>query len=96
MRAFVLSDLVSTARVLRAVPPDDRADLLGRLVTQAHYADVFFKKLGYAHPRWGNGALGSAARLHPARGPGDLTDPEFCECLVIVLDGIRRFRNRPS
>ncbi|WP_298836370.1 hypothetical protein [uncultured Roseobacter sp.] len=96
MRAFLLSDLVSTARVLHAVPETERRPLLNRLITQSHYADVFFRKLGYPHPRWGNGALGSAARGYPAGRRCDLTDPEFCDCLLVVLEGIRAFRNRPT
>ncbi|WP_300029424.1 hypothetical protein [uncultured Roseobacter sp.] len=92
MRDLMLSDLVSAARVLRAAPGRDRNALCQRLITQAHYADVFYKKLGYPHPRWGNGALGAAARGHATPRGHDLSDPEFCDCLSVVLAGISAFR----
>ncbi|WP_425101189.1 hypothetical protein [Tropicibacter sp. S64] len=97
MRPVLHGDVSAAARVLLMVPACAREALARRLVTQAEAADRYRKRLGKAHPFWGNGTLMAAAlgwgRLPPERR---LDDPDFAECFVAVLEALRGRRNMPG
>lgn len=88
MRRLRLNDLLTCARALLLHNRSKRQAFCDRIVTEARYADRFTRKLGYAHPRWGNGALDAAARQHPLAAMTGLSDPEFRHCLQVILQVI--------
>lgn len=85
MRAVLLADLVTVARVLMAIPDAERAATLDRLIYRAHAAHVGFKRLGKPHPQWGNGGLTSAAAGLERRREPFATDPEYLAVLGLVI-----------
>lgn len=87
MRPVLTGDVSAAARALLSVPQAARAALAERLVAQAEAADRYRKRLGKAHPFWGNGTLMAAAlgrgSLPPERR---MDDRDYAECFVLVLE----------
>ncbi|MFW2543535.1 hypothetical protein ACN2XU_12890 [Primorskyibacter sp. 2E107] len=75
------------------MPACARDSLARRLVAQAEAADRYRKRMGKAHPFWGNGTL-MAAALGRGQIPKErrLDDPEYADCFVCVLDALRMRR----
>ena len=84
MRTVLLADLVTVARTLAALPGQERAACLGRLVEQAHSAHKVSKRLGHSHPAWGDGSLGSAASGLPRRREPLGLDADFLDALGLI------------
>lgn len=88
MRAVTHGDTSSAARALLNVPSAIRRAVLSQMLHKAHAADRYRKRTGDAHPIWGNGSLMAVARMGPMGNEPDLGDPDYCECLVQVLEAI--------
>ncbi len=61
MRAVTLGDLIAAAHALRSVPEEDRPRQGLSMMTQAHAADRYRKRMGRPHLSWGSGTLASVA-----------------------------------
>lgn len=85
MRTVLMGDAVAAARVLVALPPEEREDRMRRLLAEAHMADRCRKRLGRGHPRFGNGSLMDAASRHPQRPEPFLDDVEYLASLGVVI-----------
>ncbi|MGR3464713.1 DUF7742 family protein [Limimaricola sp.] len=76
MRPVLPGCLDRGVAALLSVPPGARAALAARIVGEARAADAWRKRMGRAHPLWGDGSLMAAALRHPAAplppsfGPG--------------------------
>lgn len=95
MREVTHGDAVAVAALLARLPPGRWDGTIGRLVERAHAADLYRKRLGRAHPRWGNGTLMSVVLCDSDIWPEPrLSDPVYCEALVAVLSALVRRRRR--
>ena len=63
MRPVLPGDAFDAARALLGCPVPERAACLQRMLAEAAAADAYRKRLGRAHPRWGNGSLMGRARM---------------------------------
>ncbi|WGW02523.1 DUF7742 family protein [Tropicibacter oceani] len=89
MRPVLPGDVSAAARALLAVPASARGGLARRLVLQADAADRYRRRLGKAHPFWGNGTLMAAALGRgAARDEPRLDDPDYAECFIAVLNAL--------
>lgn len=89
MRRLLHDDVVAAGRLLLSVDKGARRDLLCTIIRRAHWADKYRKRIGRAHPVWGNGSLGDAARLAlPQALPPErcLNDRDFAGCMALVLE----------
>lgn len=88
MRALAPADISAAARVLLRLPEAVRAEAMARMVGEAEAADRYRKRLGRAHPLWGNGTLEAVARARPMAVPRALSDGEYLSCLGVVFDAL--------
>ncbi len=95
MRQILHGDVVAAARVLRAVPEAARPGLIARLLDEAHWADLYRKRTGRAHPVWGDGSLMTAALRRAPPPEPTLSDGRYCSCLVQVLQAVLERRVPP-
>lgn len=86
MRAVLLGDLLALVRVLKSVPAGDRLTLCRCIIRTAELADRYCRRLGHAHPDWGNGTLSGALPPGPVAPMGPVDDPETAACLTMVLE----------
>ncbi len=94
MRPVLSGDVSAAARALLTVPASARGSLAKRLVILAEAADQYRRKLGKAHPFWGNGTLMAAALGRcPLPAERRMDDPDYAECFVTVLEALRDRRN---
>ncbi|MGD9917900.1 MAG: hypothetical protein AB7U46_07760 [Paenirhodobacter sp.] len=93
MRAISHGDLILAARAVRGLPVARRPELLARMLEEAHVADRYRKRLGRAHPRWGNGSLMARAMAEPL-APEGWPDAEALEALAQVIAAVRLWRAR--
>lgn len=85
MREPLHGDAVSVARVLLGARPDRRPWVLARLIREAELAHRHFRRLGCAHPLWGDGSLMTAAlRRCPLPEPA-LNRADYCDCLAMTF-----------
>jgi hypothetical protein len=96
MRRVLHGDLVAMARHLLTLPPDQRPAACARALDQADAADRFRKRLGRAHPRWGNGTLMARARSIALPREPALCDPAYAACLILVLQTLITRRARAA
>ncbi|WP_136442345.1 hypothetical protein [Pacificoceanicola onchidii] len=90
MRPVLHGDVRAAARALLSVPACAREGLARRLVAQAEAADRYRKRMGRAHPFWGNGTLMAAALGRGAvAADRRLDDVEFADCFVAVLEALK-------
>ena len=89
MRAVLLTDLRDAARALLAQPASERPGLSARMINEAIWADLHVRRTGRAHPLWGNGTLSDAARKRVLATEPTLEDAGYCDCLTLVLLGLR-------
>lgn len=80
-----MRDVIAAARVLLVVEAGLRSSLLACMIDQAKLADRYRKRLGRAHPRWGNGSLMAAAAVWPQAPEPFMSDDEYLDCLQTVL-----------
>ena len=73
---------------LPAWPPEARAALAARIVAEARAADAWRRRMGRAHPLWGDGSLMAAALRHAARPLPPSFGPEARRALRQVLDAL--------
>ena len=92
MREVHVSDLTMAARFLLTVPSHARADVCAQLLIEADWADKFVKRLGRPHKIWGNGTLMAAARARKLLPERALSDTDYMQCFMMVLDGLQRHR----
>jgi len=85
MRPVMHGDLTGLARHLLTLPPDQRPAACAQALDQADAADRYRKRLGRAHPLWGNGTLMARARVLPVPREPALCDPAYAACLMLVL-----------
>jgi class 3 adenylate cyclase len=86
MRALLLGDIVAAARALRAVDVSERPALLARLLEEASEAAHHGRQTGRNHPLHGDGSLMSAALAHGCVPEPALEDPQYRQCLALVLE----------
>lgn len=88
MRALAPADISAAARALLRLPESARVEAMARMVREAEAADRYRKRLGSAHPLWGNGTLEAVARARPMAPPQSLGEPDYLSCLGVVLDAL--------
>jgi hypothetical protein len=83
MRRCLIGDIWAAAACVAACPELQREAFARLLITQADAAHRYAKRLGRAHPAWGNGSLMARALL--ARPPQPATaDASFLTALGLV------------
>lgn len=88
MRAVYLSDLNIAARTLLAIPKAKRAATIADLLCSAHLADKYRKRTGQNHKIYGNGTLSDACQTMPAERMPDRCDPNYLDCMGIVIQAL--------
>lgn len=90
MRRVMLGDVIAAAQVLRDVPEGARAAHCAAMLARAQAADLWRKRLGRGHPRWGNGSLLALALAEGAgRASGaPLADSAYLAALVVVIEAL--------
>lgn len=90
MRRVMVGDALTAAQVLRVVPEGAREAHCAAMLSRAHAADLWRKRLGRAHPTWGNGSLMAQAMAEgAARTEGlSLADPAFLAALAVVIEAL--------
>lgn len=84
-----MADVIAAARMLIAVPADQRRGRLRNLFDEAGKANAYRRQNGRPHPLWGDGSLMSAAlRRHQSAEPS-LDDRMYRDCLILVLQSLR-------
>ncbi|MGO4853159.1 DUF7742 family protein [Phaeovulum sp. W22_SRMD_FR3] len=94
MRQVMHGDVVAAARALLPLPVARRRAELDWLIARAEAADRFRKRLGRAHPDWGNGSLMGAAMRGPLPPEPHLSDPDYLDCLAEVIAALVARRRR--
>ena len=84
MRPVLISDLTAAARALLFVQAEGRERLAAQFFQDADVGDRFTRRLGRAHPAFGDGTLSAAARKRPLAIEPTLDDFAYCECLKMV------------
>ncbi|WP_052700896.1 DUF7742 family protein [Loktanella sp. S4079] len=79
-----LADIEAAARVLYAVPAPARKAKAQELCRNARLAHAHRARTGFAHPRFGNGTLMSAATKQKSAPRAAFCDRAFVECLVTI------------
>lgn len=90
MRPALHGDVVAAARAIYGFPKKDRAGALRRLVRAATWAERFRRTHHRPHPYWGDGSLMAAALAEDPPPEPRLNDPDYCDCLVLVLQALAR------
>jgi hypothetical protein len=97
MRGVTHADAVAAASLLLRAPRAAWESTLEVLFMRAHAADLYRKRLGRIHPRWGNGSLVSTVLCDSSVWPEHrLSDPAYAEALVAVLTALIRRHQRSS
>jgi serine O-acetyltransferase len=78
-------DLTALARHLLTLAAPDRPKACARLMAQADAADRYRKRMGRAHPLWGNGTLMARALGLPHQPEPRLQNPDYASCLILAL-----------
>lgn len=90
MRSVLPGDLRAAACALLPVPRAARGAALAALLARAEAADRYRRRLGRAHPAWGDGTLAAAAGPVPPEPFAD--DPDYLDALgrVVAVLAARR------
>lgn len=88
MRPVLNSDVTAAARALLTLPEAVRAGAFRSMLDKAQAADLYRKRIGRAHPFWGNGSLMAVARMAPLPPEPFLSDPGYLDCLATVVEGL--------
>lgn len=92
MRPVHHGDVMAVASALLAVAPHKRRRYLRELFTQADAADAYRRRVGRAHPLWGNGSLMSLARKGGLPPQPGLESDAFCACMAAVFEALVAWR----
>ncbi|APZ55064.1 hypothetical protein [Salipiger abyssi] len=92
MRPVLHGDLICAACALLSVPQGQRWRAARDLVARADAADRYRRRIGRAHAEWGNGTLMSAALSQAIAPERRLDDPDYADCLILVLEALRCHR----
>ena len=91
MREIVHGDVVAAACALLAVTPEGWEARIAGYLIRADAADRYRRRIGRAHPRWGNGSLMGAVLCEAGIWPEPrLSDPVYAEAMVAVLMALIR------
>ncbi|ETD85634.1 DUF7742 family protein [Rhodobacter capsulatus] len=93
MRPILIDDLLIAARAVAALSGPERPARLAQWLREAHWADLYRKRLARAHPLWGNGSLMGRA-LREAGGRGVRPDRAEIDDLAEVIAAVRIWRAR--
>lgn len=93
MRPVLEGDLTLLARAAVLWPAEQRVMRLERVFMQAHAADLYRKRFGRAHPRWGNGSV-MARVLSLPRGRALAGAPDQLAALEDACRALRHWRRR--
>lgn len=88
MRPVLPGDVSAAARVLLPVPAEARYATARRLIDEACAADLYRRRHGRAHGRWGNGTLMASAHGHPKGREISFDDPDFLDCQLRVIEAL--------
>lgn len=92
MRPVLHGDMTAAARALLSLPDGARRGAFDRMLLEAEAADKYRKKLGIAHPVWGNGSLMAAANTRPQAPEPFLDNVEYCGILALAFDRLLAWR----
>ena len=84
MRRCLIGDIWAAAACVAACPEPQRDAFARLLITQADAAHRYAKRLGRAHPLWGNGSLMSRALLLPPAAPVDRQSSAYLRALSLI------------
>lgn len=91
MRPILPPDVDLWARVVLRVPRVDRVGAVRQTLDHADIADRWRKRLGRAHPEFGDGSvLWLLSRSDPVQQR--FCDAEYCEALAVVAGAIQDWR----
>ena len=93
MRPVLHGDLITAARALEALAPSVRGGAAQAWLSEAHAADLYRKRLGRVHPRWGNGSLMGRVMCEP-RLPDGPIGGEYLQALEQLIGALGRWRAR--
>jgi hypothetical protein len=83
-------DISSLARVLLAVPVQERSEVCSALFDHATLAASHVANTGELHDLWGNGTLDAVARNFSLAKEPFWDDPTYLNCLIIALHELQR------
>ena len=93
MRPVLHGDVVAAARVLLRVSDKRRRGVMNQMLEHASAADKFRKRLGRGLRNCGNGSLMAVAMGQAMLDEPFLDDPDYCRCLVVVLEVLILWRS---
>lgn len=93
MRAVHLTDLDIAARVLAGQGCAARDRLARRMIAFARLADLYRKRTGKPHPRWGAGALQDAARRLGPVTDADARSDAYRSGLAAILKALAKHQD---
>lgn len=93
MRPVLHGDLITAARALEALAPPVRAQAAKAWLREAHAADLYRKRLGRVHPRWGNGSLMGRVIGEPCRPDGPI-GAAYLQALSLLIAALGAWRGR--
>jgi len=96
MRPVLHGDVVSAARLVYTIPAGERTAALSKLLARAEAADLYRRKHGRAHPRWGDGSLMAVAQRRELPNEPTLRDSDYCRCLSTVFLALAAWSERMS
>lgn len=87
MRPIMADDILLVIRALGRVTSAQRRVVLAQWITQAHWADLYRKRLRKPHPLWGNGSLMSRVMMEPLAPHGATigVDLDAMEQVILTL-----------
>ncbi len=95
MRTITHGDVTAAARAVHGRSIEAQRCMVLRFLDRAHAADLFRKRLGRAHPFWGNGSLMAAIPSEIcAKAEPFLSDTLHLEALALVIDTVLDWRRR--
>lgn len=92
MRAVLHQDIVALATCLLSHPSKHREKCAALKVAKAHKADLFRKRVGQVHHRFGDGTLASCCSRENALSERRLDDPDYAECMIKAIEAVVAFR----
>lgn len=94
MRPVLPGDLDFAVRALLPAPLAARGSVARAIIQTADIADRYRKRLGRAHPVFGDGSVGAAARRYPLAPLPDYCNARYCGALAVFLAALAGWRGR--
>lgn len=88
VRALLVGDIETATAVLAARPENEWRKHAAAMLRTAHSADKYRKRLGRAHPGWGDGSLATAARAHGAARWPARHDARVLRAQMVLIETI--------